>query len=209
MSRDRTLLNPLVQIIAIEFLARCKKAGYNVQTTDCFRTKEEQAAIGASRTQVRYPYSFHNWGLAFDICQSDKNNAYPSDNKWWQAVGKIGEELGLEWGGNWSGFQDRPHFQLNAYGDTNALVKVYKTPALFKEHQDWNIVVPKLSITPKSQKRKILWMQTMLVIKGYKIAIDGIWGNNTTAAVIKFWKDRGKTVKGKVCNLNMIKKLAE
>lgn len=26
--------------------------------------------------------------------------------------GKIGEELGLEWGGSWKRFQDKPHLQL-------------------------------------------------------------------------------------------------
>src|SRR5574344_763368 len=30
----------------------------------------------------------------------------------WRRMGEIGENYGLEWGGSWTGFQDRPHFQL-------------------------------------------------------------------------------------------------
>ena len=30
----------------------------------------------------------------------------------YKAVGVLGEELGLEWGGNWKTIVDQPHFQL-------------------------------------------------------------------------------------------------
>ncbi len=29
-----------------------------------------------------------------------------------ERCGRIGEDLGLEWGGSWKGFQDKPHLQL-------------------------------------------------------------------------------------------------
>lgn len=33
-------------------------------------------------------------------------------NPAWQTIGKLGVDLGLEWGGNWSKFREGPHFQL-------------------------------------------------------------------------------------------------
>ncbi|MNG95893.1 hypothetical protein D3C78_1805180 [compost metagenome] len=35
-----------------------------------------------------------------------------SDSAKYKAVGVLGEELGLEWGGNWKTIVDQPHFQL-------------------------------------------------------------------------------------------------
>ena len=33
----------------------------------------------------------------------------------YKAVGALGEELGLEWGGNWQTLVDQPHFQLRPH----------------------------------------------------------------------------------------------
>lgn len=209
MSRDQSKLNPLVQILARAFVEECKKQGYNVQITDCVRSKDEQNSLPPSVTQVKYPYSFHNWGVAFDICQGVKGDAYPTDPKWWKNVGAIGERFGFEWGGRWTKFIDRPHFQLNAYGNCGEMVKKYGTPEKLFKTTDWNVVKPKLKITPSSQFRKIIWLQGMLCIKGFPVTIDGIWGQQTINAVKMFWEQYGKTVKGKTCSTNMIKKLTE
>jgi len=49
----------------------------------------------------------HNYGLAIDVV--DRNQGY---NINWNRLGNLGTSLGLEWGGNWTGFQDQPHFQI-------------------------------------------------------------------------------------------------
>lgn len=42
----------------------------------------------------------------------------------------------------------------------------------------------------------VIWLQKALVNRGYKISVDGIFGNATKAAVIKYQKSRGLTADG-------------
>ena len=49
-----------------------------------------------------------------------------------EKVGKIGQEIGLEWGGSWKSFKDLPHFQLPNWGSTASKLKaMYGTPDKF------------------------------------------------------------------------------
>lgn len=57
-------------------------------------------------------FSYHNYGLAGDL-------VFKVDGAWnwgkenpWDELGSLGKQLGLEWGGDFKGFPDRPHFQL-------------------------------------------------------------------------------------------------
>ncbi len=142
MSRDITLLHPEVQAIIPKFLAECKKQGLIVKITDTVRTEKEQNDLyakgrtkaGKIVTWVKYPYSNHNWGMAFDICRNDGKNAYYDGDNWFKKVGEIGKEFGLAWGGEWKGKQkDKPHFELTKYGSTTTLSRKYGTPANFKK----------------------------------------------------------------------------
>lgn len=75
--------------------------------------------------------SFHAYGRAFDIAvinslgkidwddAADWNSDGVSD---WVQLGKLGESIGLEWGGNFSSMPDLPHFQLRE-GNTIADLK--------------------------------------------------------------------------------------
>ena len=58
--------------------------------------------------------SKHIDGLAVDFVPVD-----PEGDCWWDApdavwdrMGAIGEECGLSWGGRWTGFVDKPHFEV-------------------------------------------------------------------------------------------------
>ena len=141
MSRDITLLHPEVQAIIPKFLDECKKQGLIVKVTDTVRTKQEQNDLYAQgRTEpgnivtwVKYPYSNHNWGMAFDVCRNDGKGAYNDSDGWFKKVGQVGKSFGLEWGGDWKGTPDKPHFELTKYGDTNTLAKKYGTPENFKK----------------------------------------------------------------------------
>ena len=141
MSRDITLLHPEVQAIIPKFLNECKNRGLIVKITDTVRTKQEQDKLYAQgRTEagnivtwVKYPYSNHNWGMAFDICRNDGKGAYNDSDGWFKKVGQVGKSFGLEWGGDWKGTPDKPHFELTKYGDTNTLAKKYGTPENFKK----------------------------------------------------------------------------
>lgn len=141
MSRDIKLLHPDVQAIIPNFLAECKKQGLIVKITDTVRNKKEQDDLyakgrtkpGKIVTWVKYPYSNHNWGMAFDICRNDGKDAYFDGDNWFKKVGKVGKEFGLAWGGDWKDSPDKPHFELTKYGSTTTLARKYGTPANFKK----------------------------------------------------------------------------
>lgn len=65
--------------------------------------------------------SFHGYGLAFDIVITSANGKqieWTPKSDWngdgaddWKQVGQLADECGLEWGGNWTGMPDPPHYQ--------------------------------------------------------------------------------------------------
>lgn len=61
-------------------------------------------------TNAKPGYSWHNYGLAADISFLTKGEwDWTKDFK---PLGKLGKELGLEWGGDWENFKDMGHFQI-------------------------------------------------------------------------------------------------
>lgn len=60
----------------------------------------------------------HNYGAAFDICFAG-TDPYLHDHEektgqvhpLWDMVGEHARKAGLEWGGDWKRFKDRPHIQ--------------------------------------------------------------------------------------------------
>jgi peptidoglycan L-alanyl-D-glutamate endopeptidase CwlK len=84
-----------------------------------FRTYAEQDSLyaqgrtapGSIVTHARAGYSNHNFGIAFDVGVFE-GNTYLDDSPKYKAVGVLGTDLGLEWGGNWKTIVDQPHFQL-------------------------------------------------------------------------------------------------
>lgn len=207
--RDITQLHPLARMLAEALEAKAAARDLYIKITDCVRSKDEQNGIDASRTNVKYPYSFHNWGLAFDICFNSKNNPYPSDPKVWDEVGKIAESIGLEWGGRWVKPVDKPHFQLNAYGTCVELIKKYGSPKGFFKHKDFKISTPKTPITPASSFKKILWMQVRLSVNGFTTKLTGKWDAGTKKALKAYWKTvTGKECTGKLCSVKCINLLS-
>jgi peptidoglycan L-alanyl-D-glutamate endopeptidase CwlK len=129
MSRSLNDLHPKVRKLAEKLILRAMENGTPIIITQTYRTKEEQDALyaqgrtapGRVVTNARGGESYHNYGLAFDVAiigrdgkvrwenDADVNANGVSD---WEEVGRIGEELGLEWGGRWQEKKrDAPHFQ--------------------------------------------------------------------------------------------------
>ena len=67
--------------------------------------------IRAVQESLGVNHSNHDFGIAFDIGVFE-GNKYLDDSPKYKAVGVLGADLGLEWGGNWKTIQDEPHFQL-------------------------------------------------------------------------------------------------
>lgn len=111
-------LRPEFEVALVKFEAALAKVGIKVMRTSGYRSFHEQDMLfargrttaGLIVTNARGGESWHNFGLAEDY-------AFVIDGKvtWggpWDRFGGIAVECGLEWGGNFEGFVDRPHVQM-------------------------------------------------------------------------------------------------
>lgn len=89
-------------------------------TLRTFAEQDEMKRRGVS--QVGGGYSYHNYGLAVDVVEI-KNGEALWTNPNWSTIGDIGKSLGFEWGGDWSGFVDKPHFQMTFGYTTRELLQ--------------------------------------------------------------------------------------
>ncbi|MGA4721514.1 M15 family metallopeptidase [Fictibacillus nanhaiensis] len=125
-----TELHPIVAEHRDLLIQKASEKGINVVITDDFRSAAEQDRLyeqGRSRegtivTHVEGGESYHNYGLAIDFAlkldngsvvwnlERDDNGNGQSD--WMEVVG-IAKDLGFEWGGDWAGFKDYPHLEMD------------------------------------------------------------------------------------------------
>lgn len=142
MSRDRSLLHPVVRAAVARLEEACAQQGLRLLITDCTRTMAEQEALyakgrtqpGGIVTNARYPKSAHNWGVAVDFCQGIRGQEY-SDPVFFQNVATIAKRMGFTWGGDWRNFPDRPHLEWAEFmpGSSVAyLLATYGTPEAFR-----------------------------------------------------------------------------
>lgn len=116
-------LMPEAQKVARDFMQRAvKKAtelGVVVKVICGTRSYAEQDALYNKKprvTKAKGGYSWHNFGLAFDIGLFTEQGQYIGDSKHYATLGKLAKEVpGLEWGGTWKSFVDEPHYQLKKY----------------------------------------------------------------------------------------------
>lgn len=117
MSASRIGLDPEFAKKLGRFETALANKGIKVVLTWGYRSIEEQnklyakgrTAPGNIVTNAYGGYSWHNFGLAADY-------AFVIGGKvtWtgpWDIFGRIARECGLEWGGSWTRFKDRPHVQ--------------------------------------------------------------------------------------------------
>ena len=147
--RDVKQLHPELQEKLALLQKKCSQKGITIRATECLRTAKEQDALYAkgrtapghkvTNAQGKDAKSMHQWGVAVDIVidmDSDKDGDIDIRDlynaKLLNVVGKIGESIGLEWGGSWKSIVDKPHFQLPDWGSTPAKLKaMYGTPEKF------------------------------------------------------------------------------
>lgn len=142
MSRDRTLLHPVVQAAVERLEEECARQELRILITDCTRTMAEQQALyakgrtaqGGIVTNVQYPNSAHNWGVAVDFCQNVRGQEY-SDPAFFKSVGTIAKQLGFTWGGEWKNFKDMPHLEWAEFMPNSSvswLRSTYRDPESFR-----------------------------------------------------------------------------
>jgi len=119
--RTRTLLQGLEADFrnkVITLLQTARKQGIDLRLTSGHRDCKAQnklyaqgrTAPGKIVTNAKCGKSTHNYRRAVDVVEF-KNGKPLWTNPNWNKIGKMGVDLGLEWGGNWKSFKDRPHFQ--------------------------------------------------------------------------------------------------
>lgn len=106
-------LHPKVRSYARSLVSRAAQHGIEIKVISGLRTYAEQDALFAKGgvTKARGGYSNHNFGIAFDVGVFS-GGKYLGESPAYKAVGALGRDLGLEWGGDWKSFTDEPHFQL-------------------------------------------------------------------------------------------------
>lgn len=121
--RNIATLLPAAQAKAREFLAGAIRIlephGLQVRIIAGTRTFSEQDALyakgrtapGPKVTNARGGYSWHNFGIAWDV-GIFRGREYLGKSPFYDTLGKWGESLGIEWGGAWRTFKDTPHYQL-------------------------------------------------------------------------------------------------
>ena len=136
---DRTEQNLATLIPAAQRLARkwyllavgkAIQEGLDIRIICGTRSYAEQNALYRKRprvTKARGGYSWHNFGLAWDFCVFDGREPI-WEHRLYDKAGALARDIdGLEWGGDWKNFVDRPHIQLAKFSSTSEARKAFNT----------------------------------------------------------------------------------
>lgn len=111
-------LLPLVKRQSDKILVDMEMLGHPVRVVQGFRSAEEQNKLyaqgrttpGMVVTNARGWESFHQYGVSVDYVF--RKEGYAASDALWDTLGAIGKKHGFEWGNDWSGFKDKPHFEM-------------------------------------------------------------------------------------------------
>lgn len=104
-------------VVRAEALMSASDLGFTFIVTDGLRTKEKQAELVRAH-KSKTMRSRHLTGHAVDLCALHHDGSVSWDDGELKAIADkmkaAAAELSvrIEWGGDWKGFVDRPHFQL-------------------------------------------------------------------------------------------------
>jgi hypothetical protein len=181
-SKNINDLQPYVKYLAQKLITEAEKQGLKVLVTSTLRDDEYQAylySLGRTKpgqivTNLKKPAA-HGKGLAFDICQNIKGHEW--EDGFFDKIGKIGVSIGLEWGGNWKTFVDKPHFQY-IQGLTNDQIR--------------NGMMPNF---PEIPTEKLDYLQILKLVSSnyeeWKVAIQtaiGIGKSDSNLGVLKIFE---------------------
>lgn len=190
--RDPRLLHPFIALKLEAILDAIQQAlpqGYRCRLDWGHRTADEQFKlfkkgrafqggrwVVINRAQVvtykdgYVAKSRHNYlpATAIDVAIYDRDGQYVSPDALYRHVGK-GKNFGLDWGGDWQQFKDRPHLEI--------------PEAVFFQH---NV----------EQDSAYLWQQYLKKAGAYKGALDGIFGLKSKAALREVTGEEVRNVKG-------------
>lgn len=107
--------DPWAQVAMRHFMYRLSRAGEDVLITEGFRNEKKQnQEYAEGDSQVKFPYSFHNHGVAIDLVPvlfGQTKIIYKAAERY-ARIARIADQCGFKWGYALWGF-DKPHFHYN------------------------------------------------------------------------------------------------
>ena len=143
-SQSLNSLHPYVASLANNLLELCNTNSIDVVIIAAFRSWDEQDAVYAQGrtkpgdivTDAQGGDSYHNWGLAFDCAPVENDMVAWENTDKFLAMGVLGQQAGLEWGGNWTSYAinivDMPHFQYTFGLSTEELLDGKRPPIVIQ-----------------------------------------------------------------------------
>jgi hypothetical protein len=128
--KDFTRLHPELSHRIKSLLHDARKQSLSVALFEGWRSVPRQNYLyEKGKSTLQGKRGLHTHGMAADIVFTDKKGhwTWKAPAASWKKLGSIGEKYGLEWGGRWKKFVDKPHFQLNKL-DRAALKLMPLTP---------------------------------------------------------------------------------
>ena len=117
--REISELTPHTQKLCKEFLNRCENAGLPVIITETYRPQKRQDELFKQGRETDGPVvtwtknSRHTKRRAFDIAKRGPDPY--GDEEFFRKCAEIGKEVGLNPGYFWDDYQDKPHYEWNAW----------------------------------------------------------------------------------------------
>lgn len=117
--REISELTPHTQKLCKEFLNRCENAGLPVIITETYRSQKRQDELFKQGRETDGPVvtwtknSRHTKRRAFDIAKRGQDPY--GDEEFFRKCAEIGKEVGLNPGYFWDDYQDKPHYEWNAW----------------------------------------------------------------------------------------------
>jgi len=134
--RNITSLSLRAQQQARQFMSRVLKTVPGVKIISGTRSYTEQNKLfrqgryhnpGPVITNACGGSSAHNFGIAWDIGIFTESRGYIPDGPLYDEVAKAGLSDTLEWGGDWTKFVDRAHYQLKLTAPIQLVRKQFET----------------------------------------------------------------------------------
>lgn len=147
-----TAIHPKVLEAVGKMIAEAKARDMAIGIQSGVRSAAEQDALYAKGrtepgnivTNAKAYESWHCLGLAVDITPRNDHGSFwwPDDSSKWADLGAVGKMFGLEWGGDWKNFPDRPHFQMRPKINGKAIDVHQAKFILFRDGLDrlWGMV---------------------------------------------------------------------
>lgn len=127
-------MRPAAQELARKSLKKLIATGVDARIISGTRGYAEQNALfrqgrfgnpGPVVTNARGGYSWHNFGLAWDIGIFSSTGKYQTGSGPYNAASAHAKIPGLQWGGDWSSFKDPPHYQAIPAGQSISQARNY------------------------------------------------------------------------------------